>query len=193
MKKIRIWWLNPVVLYTMLMLLVLFANNMSSIKYSSLFGMKKGIEFKYLLLYALVYVLFVLGYLLSKKYKIKSNIMDDYYKESVNEKTVYQVFNVLFVLCIGAYLIWFGNPEFNNSSGLLAFYSNFGFFGIPLQVIFGYLIGRSYRMFKRGNILGIVIYFYVVYLLLELPRFFSFGTLQFFLFYGCSFNILDYG
>lgn len=74
MKKIRIWWLNPVVLYTMLMLLVLFANNMSSIKYSSLFGMKKGIEFKYLLLYALVYVLFVLGYLLSKKYKIKSNI-----------------------------------------------------------------------------------------------------------------------
>lgn len=55
MKKIRIWWLNPVVLYTMLMLLVLFANNMSSIKYSSLFGMKKGIEFKYLLLYALVY------------------------------------------------------------------------------------------------------------------------------------------
>lgn len=49
MKKIRIWWLNPVVLYTMLMLLVLFANNMSSIKYSSLFGMKKGIEFKYLL------------------------------------------------------------------------------------------------------------------------------------------------
>ena len=39
MKKIRIWWLNPVVLYTMLMLLVLFANNMSSIKYSSLFGM----------------------------------------------------------------------------------------------------------------------------------------------------------
>ena len=180
MKKIRIWWLNPVVLYTMLMLLVLFANNMSSIKYSSLFGMKKGIEFKYLLLYALVYVLFVLGYLLSKKYKIKSNIMDDYYKESVNEKTVYQVFNVLF-------------PEFNNSSGLLAFYSNFGFFGIPLQVIFGYLIGRSYRMFKRGNILGIVIYSYVVYLLLELPRFFSFGTLQFFLFYGCSFNILDYG
>ena len=121
------------------------------------------------------------------------NIMDDYYKESVNEKTVYQVFNVLFVLCIGAYLIWFGNPEFNNSSGLLAFYSNFGFFGIPLQVIFGYLIGRSYRMFKRGNILGIVIYSYVVYLLLELPRFFSFGTLQFFLFYGCSFNILDYG
>ena len=44
-------------------------------------------SFKYLLLYALVYVLFVLGYLLSKKYKIKSNIMDDYYKESVNEKT----------------------------------------------------------------------------------------------------------
>ena len=88
MKKIRIWWLNPVVLYTMLMLLVLFANNMSSIKYSSLFGMKKGIEFKYLLLYALFYVLFVLGYLLSKKYKIKSNIMDDYYKESENEKAI---------------------------------------------------------------------------------------------------------
>lgn len=397
MKKIRIWWLNPVVLYTMLMLLVLFANNMSSIKYSSLFGMKKGIEFKYLLLYALFYVLFVLGYLLSKKYKIKSNIMDDYYKESVNEKAVYQIFNVLFVLYIGAYLIWFcnalringariilyalsgldklatysnylylhagrisgittftefstlaspmavylfmtskskkirrscmrkfllmllfcvaraflfservaiiemflpafivwliyqnkiknqliislipvigvialfvafgvfeysrswkamysamydsyfdfiytrilgyycgsinteclylkhlgpvywphmsmnwlfrfpgfkdlannglqefqyvlrtfGNPEFNNSSGLLAFYSDFGFFGIPLQVIFGYLIGRSYRMFKRENILRIVIYSYVVYSLLELPRFFSFGTLQFFYF-----------
>ena len=67
------------------MLLVLFANNMSSIKYSSLFGMKKGIEFKYLLLYALVYVLFVLGYLLSKKYKIKSNIMDDYYREYIDK------------------------------------------------------------------------------------------------------------
>lgn len=75
----------------------------------------------------------------------------------------------------------YGNPELNNSSGILAFYSDFVILGIPLQIAFGYLVGRSYRMFKQSNVLGIVFYSYIVYSLLELPRFFSFGTLQFFI------------
>lgn len=66
----------------------------------------------------------------------------------------------------------YGNPEFNNSSGILAFYSDFGILGISLHIAFGYLVGRSYRMFKQANVLEIVFYSYIVYSLLELPRFF---------------------
>lgn len=84
----------------------------------------------------------------------------------------------------------YDNPEFNNSSGILACYSDFGILGIPLQIAFGYLVGRSYRMFKQANVLGIVFYSYIVYSLLELPRFFSFGTLQFFYFMIAVFMFL---
>lgn len=45
-------------------------------------------------------------------------------------------------------------------------------------------------MFKQANAFGIVFYSYIVYSLLELPRFFSFGTLQFFYFMIAVFMFL---
>lgn len=71
MKKTNVWWLKPVDLYSVLMIFVLFANDMSSRQYSSLYGMEKGIELKYFGIYVMLYILFIIGFLLSKKYRMK--------------------------------------------------------------------------------------------------------------------------
>ena len=69
-----------------------------------------------------------------------------------------------------------GNPEFNNPGGMLTLVKDFGIFFPLFQLIFGYVIGRVYRLFTRGNVLGLILYSYVYVVLLELPRYFLLGS-----------------
>lgn len=73
-------------------------------------------------------------------------------------------------------LLRYGNPEYNNPGGILFAYTDLGLLFMPLQVSFGYLVGRFYILFKKGNIIGLIGYSYLFMLLLELPRYFSLGN-----------------
>ena len=70
----------------------------------------------------------------------------------------------------------YGNPEYNNPGGILAFVVDFGIFFPVFEIIFGFLVGRVYKLFLHGNIFGMVIYSYIYVALLELPRYFLLGS-----------------
>lgn len=65
------------------------------------------------------YILFIIGFLLSKKYRMKNSLFSVFYNNSINENTIYRVFNILYVICIGAYLIWFGNALMINGISII--------------------------------------------------------------------------
>ena len=63
----KTWWINPVVLYIFLLLLVFGAYKFGSASYQKLYGTEKGISTSYFILHIVCFLLFYLGYLLSKK------------------------------------------------------------------------------------------------------------------------------
>ena len=69
------------------------------------------------------------------------------------------------------YLDKWGNPEYNNPGGLLAFYRDFGIGGIILQVILGNIISRFYKLFICKDMFGVVVYSFMIFGMLELPRY----------------------
>lgn len=68
------------------------------------------------------------------------------------------------------------NPQYNNEGAILAFYRDFGIFFPFFYVLFGFIIGRFYRGYLQQNIYGLILYSIAVYGLLELPRYFYFGS-----------------
>lgn len=74
-----------------------------------------------------------------------------------------------------------GNPEFNNPSGLLQPYNDYGFSGaLVFWVIVGFFTGVLYNHFKKGHTFGMMIYPIWLVGVLELPRYFYFGSGRFF-------------
>ncbi|WP_172256922.1 O-antigen polymerase [Saccharibacillus deserti] len=74
-----------------------------------------------------------------------------------------------------------GNPEFNNPSGLLQPYSDYGFSGaLVFWVIVGFFTGVLYNHFKKGHTFGMMIYPIWLVGVLEIPRYFYFGSGRFF-------------
>lgn len=83
----------------------------------------------------------------------------------------------------------YGRPEYNNPGGMLALFVDFNWFFIPLQVALGYMVGRIYLLFKRNHLLGVILYPYFFYCMLELPRFFAFGSRRIFFVYVGAFIV----
>ncbi len=74
-----------------------------------------------------------------------------------------------------------GNPEFNNPSGLLQPYNDYGLFGaLVFWVIVGFFTGVLYNHFKKGHTFGMMIYPIWLVGVLEIPRYFYFGSGRFF-------------
>lgn len=79
----------------------------------------------------------------------------------------------------------YANPEFNNIGGLLACYSDLGFLGVVPQFIFGYYVYKSYIGYLNGHYLYSLVFSISVYAILELPRYFFWGSKRaFFVFVG---------
>lgn len=76
----------------------------------------------------------------------------------------------------------YGNPEFNNMGGILAIYNDYGILSPLVYIFFGIILGYMYKIFINNTALGIIVYPYTYYSLLELPRFFAFGNLHYFFF-----------
>ena len=88
----------------------------------------------------------------------------------------------------GKILEMFGNVEYNNPGGLLVGIVDFGLFGIFISFFFGRIFGGIYKSYKQGYLVGMVLYPSVFLCLLELPRYFYFGTNRgFFVLVGMSF------
>lgn len=69
----------------------------------------------------------------------------------------------------------YANPEYNSPGGLLTFYTDFGSFFIIFQLLFGYVIGKTYYSYVRGEFFGILLYSFFYFTILELPRHFLLG------------------
>lgn len=76
----------------------------------------------------------------------------------------------------GVSLADYANPEFNNLGGLLSCYTDLGFFGVIPQFIFGYIVYKAYRGYLLKKYIYAFIYAISLYALLELPRYFFWGS-----------------
>lgn len=66
-----------------------------------------------------------------------------------------------------------GNPEFNNSSGLIAPIVDYGVVGgLGVLALIGWVLGTLYVRFQRGEIAGVILYPLAFLGLVELPRIF---------------------
>lgn len=79
-------------------------------------------------------------------------------------------------LVYGTLLSVLANPEFNNPGGVLTFYKDFWAFGFPLYFLLGYLVGKAYGKFRRGELVGLALYPVFFLMLAELPRYFYLGV-----------------
>jgi oligosaccharide repeat unit polymerase len=74
-----------------------------------------------------------------------------------------------------------GNPEFNNPSGLLLPFHDFGFLGgIVFWVFMGVITGGLYALFVKGYPFGMLLYPIWFLGITEVPRYFYFGSGRFF-------------
>ncbi len=70
-----------------------------------------------------------------------------------------------------AWLYWNASPEFNNSSGIYMPFSDFGAAGGLLYwSLLGLVTGQIFRSFKRGGVIGMLLYPSWFIGLLEMPR-----------------------
>jgi len=49
------------------------------------------------------------------------------------------------------FLSGFGDPEFNNPSGIFVHFYEWGWFALPLAAVYGWTLGRSYAGWRAGN------------------------------------------
>lgn len=69
-----------------------------------------------------------------------------------------------------------GNPEFNNPGGLLFAYNDLGFLGLIVQFLFGRFIGIVYRGYCKKSFISSLWYSASYLCMLELPRYFFWGS-----------------
>ena len=82
----------------------------------------------------------------------------------------------------------FGNPEYNNCGGILTFYTDYRNFFFVFEIIFGYMVGRIYKSYFKGNLFGLLGYVLVFLTLIDMPRFFTLGLPKtFFVYLGLIF------
>lgn len=105
----KAWWINPVGIYAILMCLVMLAYRTTAFQYSSVYGMQKGIMGRHVVLYLVAFFLFVLGYILSGKFRLKGNSFAGLNEEFVNTDSVFRTYRFLTIICILAYIIWYAN------------------------------------------------------------------------------------
>lgn len=70
----------------------------------------------------------------------------------------------------------FANEEFNNPGGMLALYKDFGIFFFFFEIVFGYFYGCCYKLFLNKNFYGMLFYPTFFYALVDLPRYYVFGS-----------------
>lgn len=69
-----------------------------------------------------------------------------------------------------------GNPEFNNPGGLLFAYNDLGFLGLIVQFLFGRFVGIVYRGYCKKSFINSLWYSASYLCMLELPRYFFWGS-----------------
>lgn len=108
-----VWWLNPLCIYMILMLLVVYAWQMPHASYRSLYGVySKDINAFYVSIYAISAILFYVGIRRSKPVRFVP------VKQCVKIEKTYRV---LLILTIVAYVVWFvGFFMAHGVTGLLA-------------------------------------------------------------------------
>ncbi|MFD2611099.1 O-antigen polymerase [Paenibacillus gansuensis] len=84
-----------------------------------------------------------------------------------------------------------GNPEYNNPSGIMLPYQDFGLVGTAtFWLLLGALTGTAYTLFRKGYMLGAMLYPIWFLGLTELPRYVYFTTGRFFPAWISFFGIL---
>ncbi|MDO7908394.1 O-antigen polymerase [Paenibacillus sp. JX-17] len=74
-----------------------------------------------------------------------------------------------------------GNPEFNNPSGLLLPYHDYGVLGASVfWVVMGFFSGLLFTHFKQGHTFGLIMYPIWMVGILEVPRYLYFSSGRFF-------------
>lgn len=140
MRTKKIWWLNPVGIYGLLLILVVYAYNVKDTRYIAIYRTTKYITTKYLILYFACFLLFVIGYNFAKRYivvfgnktRISISLFD--YK-AIDWKEMIRTYYVLYTLTIFAYIIWFVNFGLNGGISQLMLLSNLGNLNYTLQLI----------------------------------------------------------
>ena len=94
---------------------------------------------------------------------------------------------------VGMFLRNYGNPEFNNPSGIFAGIIDYGIYvGLLMYLALGIVAGVLYRQFRAGNVIGVLIYPVVFMGLLELTQLFYLGDQRLFTTYALLIPILIY-
>ena len=83
------------------------AYKFGSASYQKLYGTEKGISTSYFILHIVCFLLFYLGYLLSKKIKIFSGKKNDYSVSEIDLQSVLKVYKITYYITIFAYIIWY--------------------------------------------------------------------------------------
>ena len=96
----KTWWLNPLSVYTFLMVVVLTSYNMTEYQYRVVYSSNKYISLGYVTLYMSSFFFFALGYAASKRYKLgKSHMIAvKFSEEEANLNSIYKVYKILFFI-----------------------------------------------------------------------------------------------
>lgn len=109
----KVWWLNPIVMYLLLLILAIGAFMFSDNDYIEFFGAQKFINAKYLVLYISSFLIFALGVLFSKNNRIvirKEKIKQSKFSEEMlSFSSLKKAYKIMYKICIGAYLVWLVN------------------------------------------------------------------------------------
>ena len=94
----KTWWLNPLSVYTFLMVVVLTSCNMTEYQYRVVYSSNKYISLGYVTLYMSSFCFFAFGYAASNRYKLgKSHMIAvKFSDEEANLNSIYKVYKILF-------------------------------------------------------------------------------------------------
>lgn len=87
--------------------------------------------------------------------------------EIYTSSSYYSIFQTAFNL--------YCNPEFNNCSGFLDFYLDFGYGSLLFSLIFGIVIGKSFLKAKQQDTFSVAFFSIAYFCLLEIPRLSTIG------------------
>ncbi len=129
--KVNIWWINPVYIFALLLLIVLYAASIDSKTMMALYNESNYITSYNLFVYFLFFFTFIIGFVTTSESNTNISVI-------INCRSVFKGYKILILIVLSAYLIWFVSlwMQYGNNviSNLL---SN---------------IGTQYALFKgRGN------------------------------------------
>lgn len=129
--KVNIWWINPVNIFALLLLIVLYAASIDSKTMMALYNEPDYITADNLFVYFCFFFTFVIGFATRSESNTNISVV-------IDSRSVFKVYKILIVIVFSAYLIWFVSLWIQYGSNMISnLLSN---------------IGTQYGLFKgRGN------------------------------------------